>query len=51
MIQSFRETLLFLISTPLYIIFIGLELYLSNHNKDHLYSKRGAWDNTRILLC
>lgn len=50
MIQSFRETVLFLISTPLYIIFIGLELYLSNHNRDHLYSKRGAYDNLRILL-
>jgi sterol desaturase/sphingolipid hydroxylase (fatty acid hydroxylase superfamily) len=50
MISSFRETLLFLISTPLYIIFIGLEVILSAVHKNNRYSVKGAWQNFYIML-
>jgi len=50
MISSLRETLLFLISTPLYIFFIGLEILLSSIHKNNRYSFTGAWQNLYIML-
>jgi sterol desaturase/sphingolipid hydroxylase (fatty acid hydroxylase superfamily) len=50
MIASFRETLLFLISTPLYVIFIGLELLISTIHRHHRYSAKGTWQNFYIML-
>jgi len=50
MISSFRETLLFLISTPLYIFFIGLEVTLSAAYKNNRYSLTGIWQNFYIML-
>lgn len=49
MITSFRETLLFLISTPLYVIFIGIEVLLSSIHKHNRYSAKGAWENFYIM--
>lgn len=47
--HSFRETLLFAISTPLYLIFIGLEIFVSNLHRNERYSKRGVIQNAYIL--
>ncbi len=48
--QSLRETLLFLITTPLYIICIGLEIIISNLHKNERYSKRGFIQNMYIMI-
>ncbi len=50
MIASFRETLLFLISTPLYIICIGVEVLISSIHQNHRYSAKGTWQNFYIML-
>jgi len=50
MIASFRETLLFLVSTPLYIICIGVELLISSIHKHHRYSVKGTWQNFYIMV-
>ncbi len=50
MISSFRETLLFLISTPLYVICIGVEVFLSSAHNNHRYSLKGAWQNFYIMF-
>jgi len=50
MITSLRETLLFFISTPLYIICIGFEIVLSAIHKNNRYSVKGAWQNFYIML-
>ena len=48
--QSFQESLLFLISTPLYVIFIGLEIFISNLHRNHRYTKRGTIENLYLML-
>jgi sterol desaturase/sphingolipid hydroxylase (fatty acid hydroxylase superfamily) len=50
MIASFRETLLFLISTPLYVICIGIEVLISSIHKHDRYSVKGTWENFYIML-
>lgn len=45
MIQEFREGLLILITTPIYIIVIGGEILYSYFNKRHLYSTKGVLAN------
>ena len=50
MIASFRETLIFLISTPLYVICIGAEILISSVHKNHRYSLKGTWQNFYIML-
>ena len=50
MIASFRETLLFLISTPLYVICIGIEVLVSSIHKHDRYSVKGTWENFYIML-
>ncbi len=48
--DSLREQLLILISTPVYIIIIGLELLLSHLHKLHLYNKRDTISNVYLML-
>ena len=50
MIASFGETLIFLISTPLYLICIGVEIIISSIHKHHRYSVKGTWQNFYIML-
>ena len=50
MISSFRETLLLLISTPLYVICIGLEVLFSSIHNHHRYTKKGACQNFYIMF-
>jgi len=48
--EQFRESLLVLVSTPLYAIVIGAEIvfsYLHHHNK---YSGKGLLENTYLML-
>lgn len=48
MIQEFREGLLILITTPIYIIVIGGEILYSYFNKRHLYSTKGVLANVYL---
>ncbi len=50
MIAPFRETLIFLISTPIYVIFIGIEVLISSIHKNNRYSVKGTWQNFYIML-
>lgn len=50
MIQSYRETLLFLISTPLYVLFIAAEVIASNIHNNGRYSKKGTIEHFYIML-
>ena len=50
MIASFGETLIFLISTPLYLICIGVEIIISSIYKNNRYSVKGIWQNFYIML-
>lgn len=47
---SFRENLLFLISTPLFVIFIGIEMLVSNLHRNEFYSKKGFFQNMYLML-
>ena len=48
--HSYRETLLFLISTPLYVVFIGLEMIFSSLHSQGWYSGRGLAQNAYLML-
>jgi len=48
--DSLREQLLILISTPVYIIIIGLELLLSHIHDRGLYTKRDTITNVYLML-
>ncbi|WP_234735983.1 sterol desaturase family protein [Tellurirhabdus bombi] len=47
---SFRETLLLLISTPLYVVIIGLEMLLSHWQSKHFYSLKGTLQNVYLTV-
>jgi sterol desaturase/sphingolipid hydroxylase (fatty acid hydroxylase superfamily) len=49
MVTSFRETVLLLVSTPLYVICIGLEVFLSAAHSHHRYTLKGAWQNFYLM--
>jgi sterol desaturase/sphingolipid hydroxylase (fatty acid hydroxylase superfamily) len=48
--NSYREQLLYLLSTPLYLIVIGVELVLSNLHKQETYSKKDTIQNIYFML-
>lgn len=48
--ENFLETVLFLITTPLFVIFIGLEMYVSNKERNHRYSVAGFWENMYLMI-
>ena len=48
--EEYRESLLILISTPLYTIFIGLEIFLSNRRKKELYTVKDSITNIYLML-
>src|ERR1035437_2011765 len=50
MFNEFRETLLVLISTPVYAIVIGAEIIFSNLRKQDTYSKKGTVENIYLML-
>jgi sterol desaturase/sphingolipid hydroxylase (fatty acid hydroxylase superfamily) len=48
--DSLRETLLIFISTPLYLLVIGLEILISNAQKTATYSWKDTVQNTYLML-
>lgn len=48
--NSYREELLYLGSTPLYIIVIGIELLLSHFRKQQSYTVRDTFQNIYLML-
>lgn len=49
--EEFRESLLILISTPIYVLVIGLELILSYTSSHQRYSTKGILTNLYLMLC
>ena len=49
--ENFKEQILLLISTPLYLIIIGMEILLSNYRHRKLYSFRDTLSNIYLMLC
>jgi len=50
-VEDFKEQILLLISTPLYLIIIGLEILLSNFRRRKLYTFRDTLSNIYLMLC
>ena len=48
--ESVREQLLILISTPLYMVIIGLELILSNYRHKNAYTWKDTFTNVYLML-
>ncbi len=48
--ESIRETWLILISTPIYCIIIGIELFLSNLQQRKIYSKKNVAANIYLMF-
>ena len=48
--EDFRELLLVLISAPIYTVFIGLEIYLSNRQKRKFYTVKDTIANVYLML-
>lgn len=48
--DTYREQLLILFSTPIYIIVIGLELLISHLHKQESYSWKDTWQNVYLML-
>jgi hypothetical protein len=48
--QAFYEQLLILVSTPFYVVIIGLEVLLSNYHHRKLYSWRDTATNVYLML-
>lgn len=48
--EHFRESLLILISTPIYLVVIGAEIFFSALNDLRLYSKKGTLVNLYLML-
>lgn len=48
--ENFNETVLFLITTPLFVVFIGLEILVSNQQRNHRYSLAGFWENMYLMI-
>jgi len=50
-VENFKEQILLLISTPLYLIIIGMEILLSNYRHRKLYTFRDTLSNIYLMLC
>lgn len=50
MFDSLREQWIILISTPIYIIIIGLEILLSSLHQKHLYTVKNTFANVYLML-
>lgn len=49
--EDLREQWLILISTPLYLIIIGLEVLLSNFRHNKLYTLKDTVNNVYLMIC
>ena len=50
LMESLREQLLILISTPIYIIIIGIELLLTNYRHKKAYTWKDTFTNVYLML-
>ncbi len=50
MFEEFREALLVMISTPIYAIVIGLEIFFSRYHGHAGYSKKGTVENIYLMF-
>jgi sterol desaturase/sphingolipid hydroxylase (fatty acid hydroxylase superfamily) len=50
MFEEFREAMLILISTPIYIVVIGAEMIFSHFHKHKTYSVSGTIENVYLML-
>ncbi|MBC7865288.1 MAG: sterol desaturase family protein [Bacteroidia bacterium] len=50
MFGEFRESLLVIISTPIYAVVIGAEILFSNFHKQGTYSKKGTVENIYLMF-
>src|SRR5688572_27791032 len=48
--ETTRETLLILLSTPLYVVIIGLEMLLSRLHDRKFYTAKGTFYNIYLML-
>ncbi len=48
--ENFRELVVVLISTPLYMLFIGLEIFLSNKQNKGFYTVKDTISNVYLML-
>ena len=48
--EDLKEQILLLVSTPLYVIIIGLEIFLSNYRHLKLYTWKGIFTNFYLML-
>lgn len=48
--EEFKELIVILISTPIYIVFIGLEIFLSNRQKKGFYTVKDTLTNVYLML-
>lgn len=48
--EALREQILILISTPIYLLVIGLEVALSNWRNTNSYTRRDTWSNLYLML-
>jgi sterol desaturase/sphingolipid hydroxylase (fatty acid hydroxylase superfamily) len=49
-VENLKEQILLLVSTPLYLIIIGVEILLSNYQHRKLYTLKGALTNFYLML-
>ena len=50
MFEDFREALLIMISTPIYLIVIGVEILFSYFHQHHNYSKKSTIENIYLMF-
>jgi sterol desaturase/sphingolipid hydroxylase (fatty acid hydroxylase superfamily) len=50
MFEEFREAILIMISTPIYVIVIGAEILFSHFHKHDNYSKKGTVENIYLMF-
>lgn len=48
--ENYRELILIFISTPIYVLFIGLEIFLSNRQHKQFYSLKDSFTNVYLML-
>jgi len=49
-VENLREQILFLVSTPLYLVIIGIEVLLSNYGHRKLYNWKDSLTNVWLML-
>jgi sterol desaturase/sphingolipid hydroxylase (fatty acid hydroxylase superfamily) len=48
--EALHESILFIVTTPLFVIFIAAEIIVSNMHRNHRYSKIGFYENMYLMV-